>query len=380
MALTAAEKRARRAQAATEQRKAEADRGKRRRAQQREVTKQHDRDRRQRRRKEIMAAALEDDDDANASLDLAAARAHWHRLRKAHTAEVDEQAQAAMQADRARKADATREARYEKAEVKRVERLSKQRKKAVRIASAQVKYEERRRNASEAKMKCDELRKQMRMSDPRRPDALQAWPAACGEHLKAADAKACAGYKMRRLSKAPPHMVREARDGAAWATELQVASLNGSCSRVLPSLASQARRLVPVRRAEALKGERGKGGIEYATYYNRAIETQTIVPVGRKSAPATKAEIDFMKFREPSAWQRAEEALFDSDWHCDVAAPGCLRPAGEAAEPARPYNLWSCTECKDGFVMCGACHETSVASRGHTHPHRLRLYRYMPLV
>ena len=90
--------------------KAEADRGKRRRAQQREVTKQHDRDRRQRRRKEIMAAALEDDDDANASLDLAAARAHWHRLRKAHTAEVDEQAQAAMQADRARKADATREA------------------------------------------------------------------------------------------------------------------------------------------------------------------------------------------------------------------------------------------------------------------------------
>ena len=54
MALTAAEKRARRAQAATEQRKAEADRGKRRRAQQREVTKQHDRDRRQRRRKEIM--------------------------------------------------------------------------------------------------------------------------------------------------------------------------------------------------------------------------------------------------------------------------------------------------------------------------------------
>jgi len=201
MALTAAEKRARRAQAATEQRKAEADRGKRRRAQQREVTKQHDRDRRQRRRKEIMAAALEDDDDANASLDLAAARAHWHRLRKAHTAEVDEQAQAAMQADRARKADATREARYEKAEVKRVERLSKQRKKAVRIASAQVKYEERRRNASEAKMKCDELRKQMRMSDPRRPDALQAWPAACGEHLKAADAKKlvqgtrCGGYQ-----------------------------------------------------------------------------------------------------------------------------------------------------------------------------------------
>ena len=39
----------------------------------------------------------------------------------------------------------------------------------------------------------------------------------------------------------------------------------------------------------------------YATYYNRAIETQMTVPVGRKSAPATKAEIDFMKFREPSA-------------------------------------------------------------------------------
>ena len=44
-----------------------------------------------------------------------------------NASEVDEQAQAAMQADRARKADATREARYEKAEVKRVERAPRQR-------------------------------------------------------------------------------------------------------------------------------------------------------------------------------------------------------------------------------------------------------------
>lgn len=369
MPLTAAEKRDRRANATSDERRAEADRGKRRRDQQTEATKQHDRGRRQRRRKEIMTAALEDDDAANASLDLAAARAHWHRLRKQQEADSDERALAKMHAKRAEKAQATKEARHEKAELRRLQKLEQQRIKAVHIANAQVKYEARRQRAADRKQECDELKRQMRESS----EASRAWFAASSAHLKAADASSRAGYAMRRLPKAPVHLVREARDGAAWASELQGASVDGqaSASRVLPSLARQA----PVRRAEALKGEKGKGGIEYASYYHRAVEMEVTVPVGRKSAPASGMLVQSIPvIREPPAWQRAEQVLFESEWHCDVAGPGCLRPSFEAPEPPRPYNRWECVECEAAFVMCGACH----SANGHAHPHALRLYRNMP--
>ena len=51
-----------------------------------------------------------------------------------------------------------------------------------------------------------------------------------------------------------------------------------SASRVRPSLVRKA----PIRHAEALKGEKGKGGIMYASYYNCTVEMQITVPVGRK--------------------------------------------------------------------------------------------------
>ena len=167
---------------------------------------------------------------------------------------------------------------------------------------------------------------------------------------------------MRSLPRAPAHLVREAREGASWATEICIAS---STSRVLPSLASQARRPPHVRRAEAMDG------IQYATYYNRAIAMQITVPVGHKTAPSSSG---IGQYREPSAWQRAEQTLMDNNWYCDMACEGCLRPSGNAPEPVRPYNLWSCTECD--FAICDVCHSTSE----HVHPHMLRLHRHMPWV
>ena len=110
----------------------------------------------------------------------------------------------------------------------------------------------------------------------------------------------------------------------------------------------------------------------YASYYHRAMAMQVAVPVGRKSAPADPRTV--IAPREPPAWQRAEQALLESEWHCDVAGPGCLRPSFEAPEPARPYSRWECIECEGAFVICDVCHRM----RGHAHPHALRLYRSMP--
>ena len=89
MPFSAEQKRDRRANATPEQHKDEAERGKRRRAAQTDADKLLDYDRRRKRRTEIMAAAVEDNDAANESLDIAAARSHWYRLRVQHNAEND---------------------------------------------------------------------------------------------------------------------------------------------------------------------------------------------------------------------------------------------------------------------------------------------------
>ena len=165
---------------------------------------------------------------------------------------------------------------------------------------------------------------------------------------------------MRSLPRAPAHLVREAREGASWATEICIAS---STSRVLPSLASQARRPPHVRRAEAMDG------IQYATYYNRAIAMQITVPVGRKTAPSSSG---IGQYREPSAWQRAEQTLMDNNWYGFTVT---WLVKGACARLAMPQSLCARTTCGRAqsatlpFVMCAtvrasirrACASTHVA-------------------
>lgn len=357
MPLSAEQKRDRRANATPEQRKDEAKRGKRRRAAQTDADKLLDYDRRRKRRTEIMAAAVEDNDAANESLDIAAARSHWYRLRVQHNAENDEDARAALQTKRDAKVGAARIARQEKAAAKKAEQLPRQRADAVAIAKAQVKYEARRQKADEAKQTRDaiEVRMRQRHASADAEDAVtKDWYAAQDAHSKAVRARVRAGYQRRALPYAPPHLVQQARDGATWATEPE-----SSRSRILPSLVKQVPKPAPVRRT-----------VGHAGYYERAIDMKACVQVGRKAAPKQGG---VMRPTYPCAWQRAQEMVFEQEWCCDVAGEGCCRASNQCPEPPRPYNVWACAECAERpFTACDACHAKA------EHPHELRLYRMMP--
>ena len=353
--------------------------------------KQQDRDRRKERRKQtwVMAAATTEtdngfDDAANESLDMAAASAHWYRLRVQHKAEGDETARALLESKREAKRDAKAEAQQRKSEAKHAELLASQRKKAVAITKVQVKYEVRRQQAADAKVPRDAAKQRMvslrrASTSEARHAASSAYFADCRAFKKALNARTRAGDRLRGLPQAPKQLVKEARDGAAWAVELD--SMGGlSRSHLSLRRRMHPRRLEPfhLSRLKHLCGERS--GSQGFTLPRTPISmsTQSTCRLSRPSdaskLPLPTPGAAIVKPPTPCAWQRAQETLFE-EWYCDVAGDGCLRPSAASPEPELPYDVWSCVEC-ESFALCGACH----ASGLHEHTHALRLYHMMPWV
>ena len=293
---------------------------------------------------------------------MAAARAHWYRQRVQHKATVDETAHALLTNKQEAKAAAASVSRQRKVEANRAVLLASQRERALAIAKSQVRYEERRQKEADAKAARD-VAKQRMVSHRRDRDARAAatsdWIASSHAHFKAVDARVRAGDKLRGLPWAPKHLVQEARDGAAWTAESETTGVSssqgsiiqGSSSRILPSLAVQAPRPVPVRRP-----------LQWS-YYDRAVEANIVVPVGRKTAPCAG---NIVAPVHPCAWQRAEETLFE-EWNCDVACEGCLRPTAESQEPARPYDVWSCVSATRSQCVARAMALAMHRYATHTH-------------
>ena len=370
MAISAEEKRKRRANATPQQRKQEADRGKHRRKEASEGDRHKDRVRRTQRRQQIMEEAMTEtvdnpDDDpantavdaANESLDMAAARAHWYRQRVQHRATVDETTRALLTTKQEAKAAAASARRQRKGEAKRATSLALQQQKALAIAKSRKTYEERRQKEADAKATRDAAQQRvvsLRRDRDARTAATSDWIASTHAHFKTVAARVRSGQKLRELPWAPKHLVQEARDGAAWTAEPETIG-----SRILPSLAAQAPRSAPLRRP-----------LQWS-YYDRAFDAKVVVPVGRKTSPCAGSIVAPV---HPCAWQRAEETLFE-EWCCDAACEGCLRPTADSQEPSRPYDVWSCVEC-ESFAVCGACYINAQVR----HPHALRLYRMTPWV
>ena len=155
------------------------------------------------------------DDAANESLDMAAASAHWYRLRVQHKAEGDETARALLESKREAKRDAKAEAQQRKSEAKHAELLASQRNK----------YEVCRQQAADAKVPRDAAKQRMVLlrrasTSEARHAASSAYFADCRAFKKALNARTRAGDRLRGLPQAPKQLVKEARDGAAWAVEL----------------------------------------------------------------------------------------------------------------------------------------------------------------
>ena len=231
----------------------------------------------------------------------------------------------------------------------------------------------RRQHQSEPDKQRDRDRRKLRRKEVLL-DALDDDDAANAQ-LDAAAARAH-WYRTRKdytalhdeQAKAARQAEREKRNERLRLERKQAREAPEPAGRVLPSLAKQ----VPnsqLRRQEKL----------HPAYYERHIDAKYVyVPVGRKCNPSTGGLRPYGNQHTasniPTAWQRAEETMYDCDeWSCDVAGDGCLKPTDLTPEPARPYNVWMCSVCPDPkFTVCEVCH----ASARHEHP--LRLSRMTP--
>ena len=409
MALTAEQKRTRRASASPSQRRAEADRSKRRRDEETEEQKQQHLDRRTKRRAEIMEDAEAGDISANAILDFAAARAHAYRQR-VHRAANDlgsdkhNEAHSKLASRKVHDVQRSAEQRAAK-EARKLELLVDQRERALAIAKAQIRYETRKQQAEEAKHERDCVAAVMQRYNHASPRLYCSSELPCRHHrcrhggviercrehmlavelafAKATRARSRAGDQLRELRWAPPGLVKEAvallRDKASsGAASAQIISAAGpaTCSagtldiqevvpqpsgvepgRTLPSLVRSAP--IKPRPTRTLKFE--------PTLYKRHFDQSVSLLTGRKGAPASGT---CGRVKPTPAWQRARvlSALLtdnhDEPWCCDVVCDGCIKPSLESAEPSPPYATFCCEECD--FCACESCYASA------EHAHRLQ--------
>jgi hypothetical protein len=53
-----------------------------------------------------------------------------------------------------------------------------------------------------------------------------------------------------------------------------------------------------------------------------------------------------------------------SEWSCDIAGPGCVRPTASQSVHVVPY--WGCRQCD--FVACAVCYSSASGEHAHSHP------------
>ncbi len=347
--------------------------------------------------------------DGTRRLPRYAARAHAYRQRilrsaKDPTTTDHVAAKAKLEVrkavDTTRSAERTavaREVRGPDEEVRQAELHADQRQRADAIAKARAKYERRKQEEKDAKRERDGVAAVVRRYSHRRVPCSSELPCRhrCCRHggvlessrdhvratqlayAKAVRARERAGYALRSLPWAPPHLIDIAvtrlRDGpgdiqsstslveatlgaAVEAPELSPEATQGTVrARVIPSLARQAPKLPKKTRA-----------FQFPTYYHRHLNDGVFkdVQVGRKVGPGSVPT---------PAWQRARvvaRLMTDGDpdapWCCDVARHGCIKPTLGSEEPTPPYAVWCCEECD--FCVCEVCRQAGPVD----HPHPLQ--------